>query len=205
VRELSLHVLDLLENSLEAGASSITVSIVEDTPANSMVITVADNGRGMPASVKRSASDPFCTSRTTRRVGLGLPLLAAACERCGGGLTIESAVGLGTAITATFQLDNIDRAPLGAMTETILSVVLNQPPVILHYCHQVDGRTFSFDSAALRDELGGVPFSHPSVLRWLRDYLTEGESSLYREGEEDAQSTQYGGVAAPEGRGAARH
>ncbi|MCL4466380.1 MAG: ATP-binding protein [Chloroflexi bacterium] len=205
MRELSLHILDVLQNSLEAGASAVALSLEESTTLDQMVIEVADNGKGMAPEVARRASDPFYTSRTTRRVGLGLPLLAAACERSAGQLKIASTVGVGTTVTATLQLSNIDRAPLGDMAETVLSVVLHQPPVHLHYRHQVDGRTFSIDSAAFRRELGGVPVSHPSVLRWLREYLAEGEASLYVEGDGDAESTQHGGVAASEGRGAARH
>lgn len=194
MRELSLHILDLLQNSLEAGATAISLQIVEDTRLDRLVIEVTDNGRGMTQEMLSRATDPFCTSRTVRRVGLGLPLLAAACERCAGSLRIESTPELGTKVTATLQLSHIDRAPLGDIAGTVLSVALHQPPVALHYTHRVDDRAFVLDTAAIAAELSDVPLSHPSVLRWLREYLADGLAELHG-GDADAKSAQYGGVA----------
>ena len=176
--ELSLHILDALENSLEAGASRIELSIEEDLSNDLLRITVIDNGRGMSQATLERVRDPFFTTRTTRRVGLGIPLFAAAAEHCNGNFTIQSDPGMGTAITAVFQHSHIDRAPLGNMVTTLLSVLLGQEHADLHYSHRVNGREFEFDTEEMRTRLGDVPLSHPLVRRWLRDYLEEGLSAL---------------------------
>ena len=201
MRELSLHVLDLLQNALEAGATEIALRIEEDSRTDRLELEVADNGRGISPEFVNEVTNPFVTSRTSRRVGLGLPLLKQAAERCGGGLTIESTPGVGTKVKATFQLSHIDRAPLGNMADTLLSVILQEPPVVLRYRHRVDDRWFEFDTAAMAAELGDVPFSYPAVIRWLCEYLAEGFAYVYG-GNADAQSAINGGAAPSQGRGA---
>ncbi len=204
MRELSLHILDLLQNSLEAGATEVSVAILEDRRGDRLEISVADNGRGMESALASTATDAFVTSRTTRRVGLGLPLLAQAAEHCGGGVAIRSTPGVGTSVTATFQLSHIDRAPLGDMASTLLSVILHEPPVALHYRHQVDDRVFEFDTPTMAAMLDGIAFSHPAVLRWLHEFLAEGFAYVYG-GSADAQGSINGGATAPERRGATVH
>ncbi|MDA8217627.1 MAG: ATP-binding protein [Dehalococcoidales bacterium] len=194
MRELSLHVLDLLQNSLEAEATEIALDVDEDREADHLEIVVTDNGRGMAPDLVREATDPFVTSRTTRRVGLGLPMLAAAASLCDGDLRVESTLGRGTSVTARFRLSHIDRAPLGDMTSTILSVLLREPPVVLRYRHRVGDSVFKFDSADVASELEDVPLSHPKVRHWLRELLTEGFAGLYR-GDGNAEGTNDGGVA----------
>jgi len=178
MRELSLHILDILENALAAGATRVTLTILEDSATDTLTITVTDDGCGMDEETVQRVLDPFYTTRTTRHVGLGLPLLAAAAERCGGGVTIESQVGQGTTVTATFQLGHIDRAPLGDIGGSLIAFLLTCRLVDLAYLHWVDGREFAFDTADLRAELGDVPLSHPAVWRWLREFIAEGESVL---------------------------
>lgn len=185
MREISLHILDILQNSVEAGASHVELTIDEDLPADTLTITVTDDGRGMDAATMQKVTDPFYTTRKTRHVGLGVPLLASAAEHCDGRLTIESEPGVGTTLTATFRHSHIDRAPLGNMVDTLLAFVLAQPnppqrPVELTYRHRVDGRAFELDTAAIRRELEGVPFSHPEVRGWLHEYIAEGEIELYK-------------------------
>ena len=180
MRELSLHILDVLENAVEAGATRITLTIKEDSARNRLAIRVADNGRGMTPEVVARVLDPFFTTRRTRHVGLGLPLLAAAAERAGGGVRVRSQPGAGTVVTATFELRHWDRAPLGDLPGTLLAVLLAQPPVALVYLHWVDGRTFRCDTEELRAALGDVPLTHPRVRAWLRDYLAEGIAGLQR-------------------------
>ncbi len=183
MRELSLHILDILQNSVEAGASHIELTIDEDLAADTLVITVTDNGRGMDAATVRKVTDPFYTTRKTRHVGLGIPLFAGAAEHCDGALTLTSEPGVGTTLTATFRHSHIDRAPLGNMVDTLLAFILAQPnppqqPIELKYRHCVDDRMFELDTAAVRRELEGVPFSHPEVRDWLREYIAEGEIEL---------------------------
>jgi anti-sigma regulatory factor (Ser/Thr protein kinase) len=180
VRELSLHILDVLENAIEAGAAQITLTIEEDTALDLLSLTVRDNGQGMPPELAARVLDPFVTTRQTRHVGLGLPLLAAAAERTGGRVEVDSTPGAGTVVHATFGLRHWDRAPLGDLPATLLSVLLAQPPVEIVYEHRVDGREFGFSSAEARQMLGDVPLSHPQVCAWLREYLQEGIAGLER-------------------------
>ena len=177
MRELSLHILDVLQNSLEAGATLVELVVEEDLAADQLVITVSDNGGGMDETTLAKVVDPFYTSRTTRHVGLGIPLLRAAAERCNGDLIITSQVGKGTMLRATFQHSHLDRAPLGDMTGALLSFILGGI-CDLSYAHCVNGRQFGLSTAEIRAELGDVPLSHPAVREWLREYIAEGERSL---------------------------
>ena len=174
-----MHILDILQNGLEAGASRIELAIEEDLSKDLLLITITDNGRGMDKVTLDRVKDPFFTTRTTRRVGLGIPLFAATAERCDGSFTIESAPGEGTTIAATFQHSHIDRPPIGDMVTTLLSVILGQEKVDLCYRHQVNGREFEFNTEEVRTSLGEVPISHPLVRKWLKGYLQEGSSALY--------------------------
>jgi len=165
---------------VEAGAKRITLTVEEDSAQDCLAITVEDDGRGMPADLVARVLDPFVTTRETRHVGLGLPLLAAAAERAGGRVEVQSEPGEGTVVRAFFSLRHWDRAPLGDLPATLMAVLLAQPPVELSYRHCVDGREFACDTTELRAILGDVPLSHPQVRAWLRDYLTEGIAALGR-------------------------
>ena len=180
MRELSLHILDLLENALEAGASRVELAILEDLEEDELAIVVRDNGRGMDERTRDQAVDPFFTTRTTRHVGLGLPLLAAAAQRCDGDLVVGSAPGLGTEVRAAFRHSHLDRAPLGKMADTLLAFLLYRDGAApeLHYQHRVGDQVFELDTAAVRVELGNIPLSHPAVRGWLYDYIVEGEAEL---------------------------
>lgn len=186
MRELALHVLDVLRNAAEAGASHVALTIEEDRPADRLRITVADDGRGMDRKVAARVVDPFYTSRTTRHVGLGLPLLAGAAERAGGSLSLESEPGRGTTVEATFQLSHPDRQPLGDMPGTLVAFLLSERAPELRYRHTVCDRagdhlatsSFEFDTADIRAELDDVPLAHPLVTQWLSEFISEGESEL---------------------------
>jgi len=180
VRELSLHILDALENSVEAGATQIELLIEEDLQRDILGITITDNGRGMSEEFVQQVLNPFVTTRTTRHVGLGLPLFAAAAQRCNGGLQIQSEPGVGTTVIATFQHSHMDRAPLGDMAGTLMAVILSERAVDIHYTHKFNGRTFELDTAEVRRELGEVPLSHPMVRQWLESVLMVGVASLQR-------------------------
>lgn len=179
--ELSLHILDVMENSLEAAATLIEVVIDENLDADRLTITVRDNGRGMNDEQLARVFDPFFTTRSTRHVGLGVPLFKAAAERCNGSLTITSQVGEGTMLQAIFQHSHIDRAPLGDITGTLLVVILSGRCDV-HYIHRVDGpeteKRFAFHTADIRAELGEIPLTHPAVRKWLNKFITKGEAEL---------------------------
>lgn len=173
MRELSLHLLDLIENSIEADAGRVEVTVSEDAAQDRLIITVSDDGRGMDAGLAATAVDPFTTTRTTRRVGLGLPLLKAAAERCNGSLKLASRPAEGTTVTAEFQLSHIDRAPLGDIAATLVTVITAQPTLDITYNHAVGDHHFSLSTVELRAHLGDVPLSDPQVADWLRDYVAE--------------------------------
>ena len=153
MKELSLHILDIVQNSIRAEADRIGISIVEDTAADRFTLSVEDNGKGMTVEQVTKAIDPFFTTRTTRRVGLGLSLLKAATERCAGEFKVTSTPGRGTKVTAVFQRSHWDRAPLGDMAATMITLVASNPELDFSYSHRVDEQ-YSFDTAEVRKVLG---------------------------------------------------
>jgi anti-sigma regulatory factor (Ser/Thr protein kinase) len=167
MRELSLHILDLVENSLTAGADRITVRVEESTTADRLSIWVRDNGKGMPAEKIRHLEDPFVTTRKTRRVGLGLSLLAAAARRCDGELSVTAQPGRGTSVKAIFRRSHIDLAPMGDIAATIGMVLLANPDIDFTYTHRVDEKHLTLNTRELNSELEGRALSDPMVIHHL--------------------------------------
>lgn len=178
MRDISLHVLDLVQNSLAADASLIEISLDEDLANNLLCLTVRDNGRGMSEQQCWAALDPFFTTRTTRSIGLGLSLLQAATERAAGHLQLHSQLGKGTTVIASFEHDNLDRAPIGDMSLTLMSIIALNEHCQFIYKHRRGERDFRLCSAELGRELAGVPLDHPQIAAWLRDYVRELEKTL---------------------------
>ncbi|MBP2653412.1 MAG: putative system histidine kinase [Firmicutes bacterium] len=179
MRELALHILDLVQNSIEAGAKRVLLEIVEDMSTDTLLIRVSDNGKGMDAETKKKVVDPFVTSRTTRRVGLGLPLIDMSTKQCDGYLKIESELGKGTVIEAAYRHSHLDRPPLGNMLETLKTLIIANPELDFNYRHMVNGEVFILSTCELSDILAGVPFSHPDVIVWLQAFLSESLNNLY--------------------------
>jgi len=167
-----LHLLDLLENSREAGANAICVSVSESAQRDELVLSVADDGRGFSPEALANAFDPFYTTRQTRPVGLGLPLLKAAAERAGGSATVESRPGH-TKVEARFVRSHIDRAPLGDVAGSLLAAMSDARCPRIRYHHEMDGRSFDFDSAEVAEALDGVPLTDAQVQLWLHSYLQQ--------------------------------
>jgi hypothetical protein len=184
VRELSLHILDVLQNAREAGSRLVRLTIDENIAEDRLIIEVTDDGRGMAEEEMKKITDPFFTTRTTRHVGLGLPLFAAAAERCNGDFKVEKAPGQGLRVKASFQYGHIDRAPLGDVTRTLLSFFMGEPFCDLVYVHRRGGNRMELDTRFVRKELDPIPLSHPAVREWLRSYIAEGEEALTHPGEE---------------------
>ena len=155
LEDLSAHVLDISENSTMAGADDVEITIKEDEREDLLLFSVKDNGRGMSPEFVAKVTDPFTTTRTTRRVGMGLPFLRQSAELCGGGLVIDSAVGVGTTITATFQYGIVDRPPLGDMPATVMTLVMGSPNVHWRYRHIINGREFLLDTDEIVEALDG--------------------------------------------------
>ena len=177
MRELSLHILDAMQNSLEASATRVELTIEEDLVADQLTITIHDNGRGMDEATLARVSDPFFTTRKTRHVGLGIPLFKAAAERCNGNLTLSSQVGVGTTLVAKFQHSHIDRAPLGDLNGTLMSFILGGA-CDLNFIHRIGDREFAFDTQTIKAELGDISLSHAAVREWLQQFIAEGEAAL---------------------------
>jgi anti-sigma regulatory factor (Ser/Thr protein kinase) len=167
MRELSLHILDLVENALAAGADRVAVRVAESTAEDRLTIRVSDNGRGMPEEKIQRLEDPFVTTRETRRVGLGLSLLAAAAKRCEGALSVRSEAGRGTTVQADFRRSHIDRAPMGDIAATLGAILLSNPDIDFTYVHRVDENDFSLNTRELKSELEGQALNDPSVVHHL--------------------------------------
>lgn len=181
MQELSLNVLDLAQNSIRAGASQISVAAAEHPTEHLLTITVSDNGCGMTKKEARQAEDPFFTTRTTRKIGLGIPFFKEAAELTGGSFSLRSASGKGTTVTASFHTDHIDCRPLGDMDATILSLVAMNPTLDLVYTRSIDSNAFVLDTRELKKILGDVPLNEPDILRWIRSTLEEGTAALRKE------------------------
>jgi hypothetical protein len=178
VQDLSLHILDIVENSLTAGAKRVEIRIEEDLRADRMTVEINDDGSGMDEDMARKALDPFFTTKTVRRVGLGLPLLAESCRMSNGELCLESCPGKGTRVKATFQHSHIDRKPLGRMGDTLITLIVGHPEVDLLYEHRKDGGYFSLDTREIKSDLGDVPLNAPEVVSPLRTLILSGLEEL---------------------------
>ena len=159
MRELALHILDLVQNSVEAGASRVDLEIAEDTHADRLTIRVRDNGRGMKEELRRQATDPFVTTRRTRKIGLGLPLIDMSTRHCDGRLNLVSTPGQGTSVEAVWRFSHLDRPPLGDMSATVRALVAGNPELALVYRHWRDGREFILSTDEIAGMLGPVPLS----------------------------------------------
>ena len=171
MRELSLHLLDIAENSISAGAKSIKIIISEDTVADLLQMSISDNGRGMSSEMVREVIDPFTTTRTTRKVGLGIPLLKAAAEACNGSLEITSELGVGTQVEVQLSRNHIDRMPIGDLITTLLNLLVSNPQVHWIFEYRFDGISSVFDDEAVKQELGDLPMSEPGILACLRNMI----------------------------------
>jgi DNA topoisomerase VI subunit B len=177
MKELSLHILDIVQNSIQANASKIEITITEDNHHNSMVIQVADNGNGMTDETLRQVLDPFYTTKN-KKTGLGIPLLKQHAEMTGGDLTIKSSVDFGTKITAKFVKNHFDRQPIGNIAATLTSLIRSNPSIHFKYLHQVDEKKFELDTNELLDELDGIQIDNPEIIRFLEQMINENLSII---------------------------
>lgn len=171
--EISLNVLDVAENSTRAGASLVTITVDADFTSDRLSIVIDDNGCGMTPQQVEQVTDPFFTSRTTRKVGLGVPFFKLAAESTGGSFTIRSEPGVGTTVTAVFVLSHIDRMPLGDMNTTIHTLVVYHPETDFVYRYCYNDQSFTLDTREFRQVLGDIPFDSPEISAYIMDYLSE--------------------------------
>jgi hypothetical protein len=174
VLELSLHILDIVENSTRAGAKTVSIVLVEDTARDTMSLEILDDGSGMTEGVLTKVKDPFFTTKTVRNVGLGLPMLAQAAERTGGKFIIESKDGEGTRVVAEFKLSHLDRQPLGDIASTLVTLIAGNTDVEFIYRHQRNDREYVLDTRDVKREIEEVPINHVEVLNFIRGHIQEG-------------------------------
>lgn len=179
MEELALNIMDIIQNSLAAGASRIEVGIEEDHSGDLLVIRVKDNGRGMAPQEVESAQDPFYTTKTDGKVGLGIPLFKDTAEHCDGFFSLVSEPGEGTTIEAGFRLSHIDRPPLGDLAGTLLALMVTNPQVDFLVYYRGDGE-FWIDTGEVKEKLGDMPLTTPEVLRFLKEYVEKGLEEVKR-------------------------
>lgn len=175
MKEISLNILDVTKNSVRAGATKIEIDLLTDEQGM-LVLTITDNGCGMDEEMVRNVTDPFCTTRTTRKVGLGLPLLKMAAEQTGGGLSIVSSTEKGksgTELRAVFDTKSIDCMPMGDIVSTVCILIAGNPEIDFVFSDKTAKRSVFLNTAELRDVLGDVSLAEPEVQSWISEYLKE--------------------------------
>jgi hypothetical protein len=171
VLELALHILDIVENSVRAGATRVRIVIREITAEDLFLMRITDNGKGMTPEERERALDPFYTTKK-------VPMLSDAASRTGGQMTLQSKPKTGTVVTAVFGLSHLDRQPMGDIASTLIAIIVGNPGSDLIYRHEVDGRTYLLDTREFKKALEDVPLSHPEVTGFLREHITEGLSAI---------------------------
>lgn len=180
MQEISLNILDIVQNSIRAKASLIEVIIQEAPSTDLFAFTVKDNGCGMDEEMVKKVTDPFVTTRTTRKVGLGISLLKSLALQAGGDIKLESQVGVGTVIRADFSYSHIDRQPLGDISAVMVSLISMNPTIDFVYTHSFEKEQFVLDTRELRQILGSeVSFSEISVATWIGEYINENITEIY--------------------------
>jgi len=173
MRDLSLHILDLMQNSIRAQATVVSLSVLLDEKGILSII-IEDDGTGMSEELLSRVMSPFATTRTTRKVGLGIPMMAENCRLAGGDLSIESTLGKGTKLTATLDTKSIDCLPLGDLPGTVTTLVTMNPdkPEFTLHCASPKGE-MQFDTREIREALQGVPLNEPEIAAWIQESLRE--------------------------------
>lgn len=169
MEDLSLHILDIVENATRAGADFVEIIITENREADLFKIIIRDNGGGMDSDMLEKVRDPFATTRTERRVGLGIPMLDQSAREAEGELVISSRKNSGTEIIATFKASHIDRRPLGDIGSTLVTLIMGNPDIDFLFQHESNGDETIVDTREIRTELGDISITEPSVLNMIRD------------------------------------
>ena len=173
MKDLSLHILDIVQNSISAKATLIQITIEEDKANNRYVLSIEDNGTGMSAEVLAKVTDPYTTSRKTRKVGMGLPLLKFNAEFANGGLEVFSELGIGTKVVATFEFEHIDRVPVGDISGVVVMLASMNPNLDFIYKHTTPRGEYCFDTQEIKEVLDGMSIQEPSIQKYLKELIEE--------------------------------
>lgn len=178
MQEISLNVLDVAENSVRANASLVEIEVKADTVADKLTVIIKDNGCGMTKEQIGNVEDPFFTTRTTRKVGLGVPFFKMAALAADGDFSIESKVGRGTIVRAEFKISHIDRMPLGDINSTIHTLIVYNDKMDFVYRYAFNDKSFVLDTREMREILGNVPFGASEVSNYIKEFLNENKSEV---------------------------
>lgn len=186
MNELALYILDLTQNSVTAGATCVEIRVVLDHDSDLLTIEIIDDGCGMSKEFVEKVTSPFTTTRKTRKVGLGIPMIKQLCEMCEGAFHIESEVGKGTRLHLTFRLSHVDLPPMGDLAQTMTALVIGSPErPDFRLVYSEGAEPYEFDTAMIRQVLGSdVPLNTPEVVLWMQDDLTEGLANAARPAQE---------------------
>jgi len=173
MKNIALHILDLVENSARANACKVQISITEDPAADSYILSIQDDGKGMEAEILQKATNPFYSTRTTRKIGMGLPLIQMNAERTGGSFSLQSEPGKGTCMEAHFTLSHPDRLPLGEIAEVLVLLAAGLPQLRLVYVHKTTSGSYCFDTEVIREIIGNFQDSNMEIRKFLKEMITE--------------------------------
>ncbi len=173
MNDLSMHILDIVQNSISAGATRVILTVDEAPEADLLTIVIGDNGKGMTPEQVSRLSDPFFTSRTTRKVGMGIPLLMDSARQSGGDVRIESEPGKGTEVTAVFGYSNIDRPPLGDVANALMLLVSSNPALDFLFTYRYNGEEYLFDTVDVREILGDDALKDLTIIRNLEEMIKD--------------------------------
>ncbi len=173
MKDLSLHIIDILQNSTRAKATKIELDVEKSTADDKLVLRFKDNGCGMDEAMVKKVTEPFFTTRTTRKVGLGLPLLKQNAELTGGSFNIQSQVGVGTEVTATFGLTHIDRKPMGDLAGAVVLTLSSYPDVRFIFHYKDDNTDFVLDTDEVNEALDGMSVQNPEIVQYLKEMIEE--------------------------------
>lgn len=178
--EISLHILDIVENSITAGSTKILLRIIKDTNKNIIKVIVKDNGKGMTPEQLKMSTNPFYSTKKQGKGGLGLALIKQTCEQCECTFNMDSKLGLGTLVEATMLIDHPDRPVMGDLTSTVVSLIagLNEN---LNMIFEVNADEFNYklDTSEIRKELDGMPLNHPAVMQFMKNDIKENIEDIF--------------------------
>jgi hypothetical protein len=173
MKELSMHILDIAQNSVRAKGKNIIIEVKELIDINIFEFSIKDDGSGIPKEIFDTIKDPFTTSRTMRKVGLGIPLLNDTCSICNGELILDTKKDIGTSIKATMEYNSIDRPPLGDIVGTIAGLITSNENINIKYIHTYNEGKFDISTNEIKEVLGEVPLTNIEVYKWLKGFIKE--------------------------------
>lgn len=172
MKEIALNILDIANNSIRAKCKLLSIEIIENSKENLLSLSIIDDGCGMSDEVLNKVTDPFFSSRKTRHIGLGVPFLKQHAEMAGGKFSIQSEIGVGTKVLATFQLNHPDRQPLGDVADVMSMIIASNPEIDYYFHHVIDEDEVELDTRLVKQELDGIPINEPEVIKLLKDMMS---------------------------------